>query len=289
MTAIPTSRMLRPQLPTTQPELTLFFLAPSLQHARTAPRRSPIARFSTSPALWKRDNNKNRGLSVLRHTGLRPRQTLSVKSEKNFKLPKPVVVEQVIQGDENHGLWGFFPDDRRLLMTPSEESRHGKPWTAVDLEQDMERMGHGPDYLHSLWWTCVKERNRLATEKLERERRHAGYGDHENEKRDEAVQGTMKAILEVVEKMESEPATSEEQYLDQYAPYSDIPESEEPQLIEAPEERKMDQAYEGREDKQEGSRQDKELPEPTFFNATDNPPTLEEKLKQKADKILWNK
>jgi hypothetical protein len=46
---------------------------------------------------------------------------------------------------------------------------------------------HVWDRLHSLWWACVKERNRLATEKLERARVDAGYGDHENKHRDETV------------------------------------------------------------------------------------------------------
>lgn len=62
---------------------------------------------------------------MLRHTGLRPRQTLSVKKNKDFDLPKPVAVEAKVQGDEDHGLWDFFPDDKRLLRTPAEESQHG--------------------------------------------------------------------------------------------------------------------------------------------------------------------
>jgi large subunit ribosomal protein L47 len=44
----------------------------------------------------------------------------------------------------------------------------------------------------------VKERNRLATEKIERHRLEAGYGDYENKDRDEAVQKTMKAILDTL-------------------------------------------------------------------------------------------
>jgi large subunit ribosomal protein L47 len=44
----------------------------------------------------------------------------------------------------------------------------------------------------------VKERNRLATEKLERHRLEAGYGDYENKNRDEVVQKTMKAILDTL-------------------------------------------------------------------------------------------
>jgi hypothetical protein len=114
--AMPTPRLLRPQLPLTQVEYVFSFLVPSVQFARSAPR-SPVARFSTSPASWKRDNNRNRGLSVLRHTGLRPRQTLSVKTKKDF--------EAKVQGDEDHGLWGFFSEDKKLLRTPAEESQHG--------------------------------------------------------------------------------------------------------------------------------------------------------------------
>lgn len=54
------------------------------------------------------------------------------------------------------------------------------------------------DSLHQLWWLCVKERNRLATEKLERKRIEAGYGDFENKHRDETVQKTMKAVLDTL-------------------------------------------------------------------------------------------
>jgi large subunit ribosomal protein L47 len=62
---------------------------------------------------------------VLKHTGLRPRQTLSVKTKKDFELPRPVAIEAKVHGDEDHGLWGFFPEDKKLLRTPAEESQHG--------------------------------------------------------------------------------------------------------------------------------------------------------------------
>lgn len=52
--------------------------------------------------------------------------------------------------------------------------------------------------LHALWWVCVKERNRLATEKVIREKAKGLYGDQETKIRDEAVQDTMKAILDTL-------------------------------------------------------------------------------------------
>ena len=57
---------------------------------------------------------------------MRARQTLSVK-EKNFekqKLPTPVEPTSQIIGDPDHGLYDFFRE-KKLLLTPAEESRHG--------------------------------------------------------------------------------------------------------------------------------------------------------------------
>lgn len=72
------------------------------------------------------------------------------------------------------------------------DTKAGRAWTLGELRS------RDWDALHQLWWVCVKERNRLATEKLERARIEAGYGDSENEKRDETVQKTMKAILDTL-------------------------------------------------------------------------------------------
>ena len=122
MATTPSSRLLRRNVPVTHSDALFAFLVPSVQLVRNAPR----ACFSTSPARWKRDNNKNRGNSAIRATGLRPRQTLSVR-DKDFekqKLPKPVKVEEKATGTPDHGLWDFFKD-KQLLQTPVVEQRHG--------------------------------------------------------------------------------------------------------------------------------------------------------------------
>jgi large subunit ribosomal protein L47 len=62
----------------------------------------------------------------MRGTGLRPRQTLSVK-QKDFasqQLPTPVKIENTVTGTRDHGLWDFFKD-QRLLQTPVEIQQHG--------------------------------------------------------------------------------------------------------------------------------------------------------------------
>lgn len=130
LTAIPTdtmasicsSRLLRPNVASTKPDAILSFLVPSVSCRRIV----PAAHFSTSPARCKRDNNSSRGLSAVRGTGLRPRQTLSVKQKdfENQQLPKPVPIEQKARGDPDHGLWDFFKN-KELLQTPLEEQRHG--------------------------------------------------------------------------------------------------------------------------------------------------------------------
>lgn len=57
----------------------------------------------------------------------------------------------------------------------------GRPWSIQELRE------RSWDDLHKLWWVCVRERNRIATSTLERQRLKAGYGDHEAGERDRAV------------------------------------------------------------------------------------------------------
>lgn len=112
------------------------------------------------------------------------------------KLPKPVLDparRSKIEVDEDHGLWGFFSSTRTSLSTPVELNMHGRGWTVPELRiKDW-------DDLHRLWWTCTKERNKLATQRSEIERVKRAYktelyGDHEIGIRMKEVEATMKSI-----------------------------------------------------------------------------------------------
>lgn len=57
----------------------------------------------------------------------------------------------------------------------------GRPWAIQELREKSW------EDLHKLWWACVKERNRIATSNMERQRLKAGFGDHEANERDRVV------------------------------------------------------------------------------------------------------
>jgi large subunit ribosomal protein L47 len=102
----------------------------------------------------------------------------------------------------------------------------GRAWTVGELRsRDWET-------LHQLWWVCVKERNRLATEKIERKRLNAGYGDYENQERDKTVQETMKAILDTL--AERHQAYQEAYALAQLDPDIDLSRTDGPQYTQPP-------------------------------------------------------
>ncbi|KAI1090136.1 MRP-L47-domain-containing protein [Rostrohypoxylon terebratum] len=112
--------------------------------------------FSTTPELNerrpRRDNNRLRGLSSLYRSGPRARTNI-----EPHELPKPSSYKKKIEVDPNHGLWGFFYAKDKLLPTPDEIKEYGRAWSAEELRQK------GWEDLHSLWWVCCKEQNRLLT------------------------------------------------------------------------------------------------------------------------------
>jgi large subunit ribosomal protein L47 len=104
------------------------------------------------------------------------------------------------------------------------KSNLGRAWTIGELRRK------DWDALHQLWWVCVKERNRLATEKIERHRLQAGYGDRETETRDQTIQETMKAILDTL--AERQTAWQEAHMLAQLDPDVDLMRTDGPQFKE---------------------------------------------------------
>jgi len=98
-----------------------------------------------------------------------------------------------IETSENHGLWGFFNQDKEALTLPKDLNEHGRAWTKKELRIK------SVDDMHILWWKCHLELNRLATETHERIRLEPGYGKYELEKRRDTIKDTQMAIRETLQ------------------------------------------------------------------------------------------
>jgi large subunit ribosomal protein L47 len=103
------------------------FLLPSL----FVPKQQSSPFSSSNHNAYPRDNNRERGVSTQRRTGLR--QPVSVSKTP---LPKPVLDElkrSKVEVDPDHGLYQFFHSKEKPMNTPEEDSEHGRPWCAEEL------------------------------------------------------------------------------------------------------------------------------------------------------------
>jgi large subunit ribosomal protein L47 len=174
-----------------------LFLAPALAHLsflKSTSRVPPSCQcppfkgrpFSTTSSHQsrpvRREKNKSRGVSAIRRTGPRVPSPIA-----KYELPRPVLdppARKEFKTNPNHGLWAFFNSDKTAMSSPEEELAHGRAWTYAELNYKSF------EDLHSLYWVCLKERNRIATAAKERARVFAGYGDYESQSRDREVSST---------------------------------------------------------------------------------------------------
>ncbi|KAI1412168.1 MRP-L47-domain-containing protein [Hypoxylon sp. FL1857] len=159
------------------PFLAVLSIRPATQ---SCPFSSTPERSNRRP---RRDNNRLRGVSSLYRSG--PRFRMNIRKEE---VPKPADFKPEVEVDPDHGLWEFFYSKEKLLLTPEENTEHGRGWSVEELRHKSW------EDLHKLWWVCVKELNRISTARLESERLKLRTGDDEMTDRLLEVRKTMKAI-----------------------------------------------------------------------------------------------
>lgn len=88
------------------------------------------------------------------HSG--PLVAARVRSNLKLRAPIPPSIKNIEVRDD-HPLWQFF-SDKKYLRTPEELENVGEAWTVAQLRRKSF------DDLHTLWYVCLKERNRLYRE-----------------------------------------------------------------------------------------------------------------------------
>lgn len=142
----------------------------------------PHKSFSTTSHLaerrTRRDNNKKRGLSSM-YPGSKLRHRMQIQPSE---MPLPARnYEPKVETDPDHGLWEFFYARKQRFLEPDEMEAHGRAWHVEELRHKSW------EDLHSLWWTCVKERNRLVTMATEYETAGFTVGQNSMDERDVEV------------------------------------------------------------------------------------------------------
>ncbi|KAF8464034.1 mitochondrial 39-S ribosomal protein L47 (MRP-L47)-domain-containing protein [Kalaharituber pfeilii] len=172
----PAARLLLPARCIYSPSVSSYLLTAGFHNS------APLAAHKTQ------DRSKNRGVSAIHRKY--PKQPLSVAK---VALPQPAdVVDTRIDIDPDHGLYGFFKAKDTVLPTPEDDHKHGRAWSVEELRRKSW------EDLHKLWWTCVKERNIMFTQQLERKRLDPGFGAFEAKSREREIARTQRAIKHVL-------------------------------------------------------------------------------------------